>query len=678
MDFIKKDKLGLSVQNNYDYPFEISEKGLYLIEIVGSAKSWWQNTASFKSFFQDDDLAVKIDGIEFPKLNGKAGIFDGEAAWNGNNLKGLSKTNLFIINFDGGNHALNFLADENPTVESIAIFKINEEDINYIPSENNPAQDGNRRQWMAIILVNLSVKSISIKAGAKNYQENKDDDDMKLIINGNVRKNETGKAHNNWFWCGKILNGQSKEFNQELNLAKGLCYIELWADRMPVLENIKITIGREPEENKYKNRDLAWWENWKEIKGYIYKGVLNDEDYNRYNDLIKKAVARWNEEFFSDIYPPDEPLDPNLIKAMVYQESKMGYYPGGEINIMQIGNSGDPSLLTLNGKLTEYWMQNGREKKLDYEGKANAGTPYDSVYWGVRWLYHKAQGIKDNKRYWKDWKEAVRLYGPPVNEYAENVWSIYANGVDNPSSNRSIKLWSLVLLISFASVSFFHSYRNSAIASSASLVKRNILEEKNPDYVELENIDVVFNQNEPSLFFATLEWRKDWWEELKAGRFVNGKNIWLKMETPPTEQSILKAKFVSLKNFKEPIIEVYGETHAGHGAMYLYAVREDQLELLLRTPAVDFNNDIRWSPDNYEKYGYGNCGEVFAGGRLASSYKDLNNDNIPDIVLSGTEEIICEKESKESFEKYVEVSVSSVPVNKVFLWDKNKNSYSVQ
>lgn len=79
---IKKEILSLEIQNGYSYPFEIPADSIYLIEITASAKSWWQNTTSFKSFFQDDDLAVKIDNIEFPKLNGKKGLFDGEAAWN--------------------------------------------------------------------------------------------------------------------------------------------------------------------------------------------------------------------------------------------------------------------------------------------------------------------------------------------------------------------------------------------------------------------------------------------------------------------------------------------------------------------------------------------------------------------------------------------------------------------
>lgn len=242
MNLIKKDKLNITVSNNYEYIFEVAEEGIYGIEIIANAKSWWQNFKSLVSFFKDDDLALKIDNIEFPKQNGKAGLFDGEVAWNGNNLKGLSKTNIFIINLNKGSHKLEFLVDQKPFLESIAVYVAMEAIIEYIPEENNPAQDGNRRQWMTIIPVNMPIKNLNINASAKSYPNNEDDDDIRLIINGDIQKNELDKSHENWFWCGKILNGQEKEFNQELNLPSGLHYIELWADRMPVLSSVNLDI----------------------------------------------------------------------------------------------------------------------------------------------------------------------------------------------------------------------------------------------------------------------------------------------------------------------------------------------------------------------------------------------------------------------------------------------------
>lgn len=247
MDQLKKEKLNFTIKSSQDYSFEVSENGIYLIEIVASAKSWWQNLKSFKSFFQDDDLAVKTDDFDFPKLNGRRGFFDGEAAWNGNNLKGLSKTNIFLINLEKGKHTLHFLADQRPSLESVAIFKINETEINYLPKENNPAQNGNRRQWLTIIPVNVALKNLSIQAIAKNYPQDRNDDDIKIIIDGSIQKNESDKSHKNWYWCGRILNGQKKEFNRELNLENGLHYIELWADKSPVLSFIKIALSSQEQ-----------------------------------------------------------------------------------------------------------------------------------------------------------------------------------------------------------------------------------------------------------------------------------------------------------------------------------------------------------------------------------------------------------------------------------------------
>lgn len=259
MNLIKKDKLNIVVENSYAHPFEVTEDGTYLIEITASAKSWWQNFKNLRSFFRDDDLILKIDGVEFPKLNGKSGLFDGEVAWNGNNLKGCSKSNVFIIYLNKGNHKLEFFADQSPFLENVVIYKISEEKIDYIPEENNPAQDGDRRQWMTITPVNVAMKILSISAIAKKYLADGDDDDIKLIIDGNVQKNETVKSHKNWFWCGRVSDGQEKVFKQELNLTGGLHYVELWADRMPEIKSIKIAINNNEPKKRIPTVDEPEW-----------------------------------------------------------------------------------------------------------------------------------------------------------------------------------------------------------------------------------------------------------------------------------------------------------------------------------------------------------------------------------------------------------------------------------
>ena len=66
----------------------------------------------------------------------------------------------------------------------------------------------------------------------------------------------------------------------------------------------------------------------------------------------------------------------------------------------------------------------------------NVLTPKESIFWGVRWLYYKAQLlpdlIKPYKRDWETWKGAIYNYNSSdnVEAYIKEVFSIYENGID--------------------------------------------------------------------------------------------------------------------------------------------------------------------------------------------------------------------------------------------------------
>ena len=132
---------------------------------------------------------------------------------------------------------------------------------------------------------------------------------------------------------------------------------------------------------------------------------------------------------------------------------------------------------------------------------------------------------------------------------------------------------------------------------------------------------------------------------------------------------ILSARFIDLEGFSDPVVEVYGLTHAGHGSLCIYEIQNDRLNLLFRTVAVDYNPDTRWAPDNFKKYGYETCGEIFAGGKLTSEYRDINKDGNLDLVLSGEQEIICESDDRSN--GIHELKLASIPVKKIFLWDND-------
>ena len=105
MKQILEEKLDRVIkEREFKWSFLIEENGIYGIEITASARSWWQNLLESRAFLKDDNLTLKIDNISFSKKSGKRGLFDSEVAWNGNNLKGLKKTNFFILKLNRGTH----------------------------------------------------------------------------------------------------------------------------------------------------------------------------------------------------------------------------------------------------------------------------------------------------------------------------------------------------------------------------------------------------------------------------------------------------------------------------------------------------------------------------------------------------------------------------------------------
>ena len=228
-------------EKEFRWFFKTEEDGLYGVEIMASCKSWRQNFS-----IQDDDLAVKIDRFSFPQKKDRKKLFDGEAAWNGNNLKGLKKTGLFILPLKEGSHALAFLANRQPFLESIRIFQIEENEFSYLP-QDNPPEDGNRRQWLVIVLSHVGLGSIFVEAKAQpgeNYPNFfHDDGDLKIVINGIIQKNYEKKSHKNWYWCGRSSKGESQQLFQQLDFKPDLHYLEFYADRSPTVQSIAINLG---------------------------------------------------------------------------------------------------------------------------------------------------------------------------------------------------------------------------------------------------------------------------------------------------------------------------------------------------------------------------------------------------------------------------------------------------
>lgn len=396
-------------------------------------------------------------------------------------------------------------------------------------------------------------------------------------------------------------------------------------------------------------------ENFYELKKYESH---SGEDYNRYDSIIEKVARYWNEEFLKDTDPPEKLLDPNLIKAIAYQESRAGNDPrnNGLVNIMQVCNPGDPSSETLRGELKEYWIHRDKQILLKYDARVEKVE--DSVYWGTRWLYHKAQYIgTDGKRHWYSWRKAVHEYGPNKKEYTKSVWDIYTKGIKRESGN-TIRLWVLSILVVFAVPVFVF-----LDDIKAAYIKDAVLRTYHVEVRPADDVLVKFSESRPDIFLAILESTKDWSEGLYVGKIKWGQIQWLDIGNPPTEHSVLSAKFIKLEGVSEPVLEVYGETHMGNGNLYLYRVGERGLSLLFDAVAVDNHDENVWRPGGYPEYGgYSTCGKVYKNGKLSASYNDLDGDGVSDIILSGKTKVICEEvESHEPF-RSKEIRAAEIPV----------------
>ncbi|MDP3697827.1 MAG: cell wall hydrolase [Candidatus Taylorbacteria bacterium] len=241
LDLIKKEDIGRKIKKEFKYSFSVEQDGIYAIIVSAKAKSWLQNTIKFISFFVDDNLAVRMNGVKFPKLSGERGEFDGEASWNGNKLKGLGQVNLFVSYFEKGEQNLEFLSKGAPLLEFIEIYKIDKNIISIDPSRY-VIEDGNGRPWFNILTGNIGLVSIYAKAIANL---GKDDNDLQIRINGAREQNNETKAHKYWFWCGRVLKGQTKVFERAIVLKPGFNYIEFWADGVPVFNELtaRVTIS---------------------------------------------------------------------------------------------------------------------------------------------------------------------------------------------------------------------------------------------------------------------------------------------------------------------------------------------------------------------------------------------------------------------------------------------------
>lgn len=432
MEIIFEDNKKRQIIGREEISLPVKTSGLYFLEVSARVKGEKQLGSS-----DDEDLRVEINGKKFSALNNSSRYLDTPAAFSGGQLKNLLKTVYFFLEFAMGEQTVTLVSDRSATFEGIKVTKLDlTTDGTAELSLESQAEDGDRRPWITFALINLALQNFSLDLNLKRRFI--DSDDVKIIVDGKIARNNRSLFHKFWYFIASILTGEEQKAIFPTNLSVGLHYVELWADRMPMLHNTKFAFGN-------RGREIQQ-----------YQDVKFGRNYNRFDNFIFESVSFWNDFFSKQDYPVPVPLDSNLVKAIIYRESRLGYFQDKDIiDVMQVWDPENPARSAILGETTANEFINSKKighMKYSYppdQIPPKVETPEESIFWGVRWLFHKAQYLlQENdgtlvipyERKWRSWEEAVQAYnGNPklVDSYLKEVFSVYEKGVDSENN----KLW---------------------------------------------------------------------------------------------------------------------------------------------------------------------------------------------------------------------------------------------
>ena len=221
------------IDQSFDHVFSLSRSGVYVLKITASAKSWWQNIIGRRSFLQKDSLTVHIDTQEIFSRSVKKRLY-ADDIWNGNILKGNELISYILLILDKGDHSLSFNVHGRPSLAEVSLFHISDS-VMYL--ENLQPIFRDRTPWITFLMrkdITISSLSITARVGISN----KDDDDLRLVIDGVSEKNVAKNAHRDWYWCGKILKGTIKTFTRVFEHGQSPRRIDFIADGMPCISTM--------------------------------------------------------------------------------------------------------------------------------------------------------------------------------------------------------------------------------------------------------------------------------------------------------------------------------------------------------------------------------------------------------------------------------------------------------
>ncbi len=239
-------RLSKKITKKYDYKISLSRSGLVAIFISARCLSKKQNNSVV-----DEDLRVEINGLRFKEIPSrkKIQLFNIPSAWNGAKLRGLKKTVVFLTILKVGEQLISLIPKNSAFVEDIDFKELSiASNINLKIEER--AEDGNRRPWYTFVLIDLPLSQMSSELTVERRLW--DSDDVKIIVDNEVKRNIRGGKYKFWPITGNVLGwlifrskGESKKNKVEFeeNLERGIHYLEFYADRMPILHQVNFNLN---------------------------------------------------------------------------------------------------------------------------------------------------------------------------------------------------------------------------------------------------------------------------------------------------------------------------------------------------------------------------------------------------------------------------------------------------
>lgn len=312
MLLVHEDKKKRIIKNQEEIKFS-SSTSYHLIILTARAKDEKQIV---ESSTDDEELTLEIDGKIFSKLNhNPKQVLNSPAAINGSRIHNLSKTIYFLTNLDGKDHKIILKTDTPPgtaTFESLEIYIVTSTDTLTIEPKIQ-AEDGDRREWITFVLDKIPLQDVVVTI---TYSRRKrDSDDVKIRIDGQIQGNILRDIkHFLWYFAGSLIpiihptKTESQTFMT--NFSSGLHYIEIDADRMPILENeYTFQKVRDPLSNTSENRLLQWRDSFEVAAGILSgrlsdttSGATNFHSFKDTKDFPSWATEETYRAKWSDIY----------------------------------------------------------------------------------------------------------------------------------------------------------------------------------------------------------------------------------------------------------------------------------------------------------------------------------------------------------------------------------------